>query len=115
LFDDGYVDRLMSTISVQPLTPAAGAEITGVDLSRSLDDASRGAIHQALMDHVVVFFRDQEMTPQQHIVFARQFGEVSVTPFQASDAPHPEVLVLDQVNPKGEGADRCHCDNSFMP
>lgn len=105
----------MSPISVQPLTPAVGAEITGVDLSRPLDDASRAAVHQALMDHVVVFFRDQEMTSEQHIGLARQFGEISVTPFQAPDAPHPEVLVLDQVNPKGEGADRWHSDNTFMP
>ncbi|MCB0971532.1 MAG: TauD/TfdA family dioxygenase [Acidimicrobiales bacterium] len=105
---------MTTDLDVRPLTTAIGAEIRGVDLSAPLDDATRDAIQAALDDRLVLFFRDQPMTPAQHIDLARRFGEISVTPFQARDAAHPEVLVLDQDDPRGEGADRWHSDNTFM-
>src|SRR5688572_17399934 len=102
-------------LRVDPLTPAIGGEVTGVDLTRPLDPSTRDAIEAALLDRVVLFFRDQPMTAEQQIALARQFGEISITPFQKPDAPHPELIVLDQVNPRGEGADRWHSDNTYMP
>ncbi|WP_108883449.1 taurine dioxygenase [Anderseniella sp. Alg231-50] len=67
--------------TVSPLTTAIGAEISGVDLSVTLTAASQDRIYKALIDHLVVFFRDQDMTPERHMAFAQSFGDL--------DEPHP--------------------------
>jgi taurine dioxygenase len=62
-----------------------------------------------------LFFRDQDITPDQQVAFAAQFGEISIPPFTPKYAPpRPELIVLDQTAPKGDGADRWHSDNTFM-
>jgi taurine dioxygenase len=107
----------MSGLSVAPVTPTIGAVISGVDLREPLSRAEISGIEQALLDHLVIFFRDQAITPEQQIAFARQFGEISIAPISprhAEDALPPELFVLDQVNPEGEGADNWHSDNTFM-
>lgn len=104
----------MSRIEVDPLTPTIGAEIRGVDLREPLSDAEVARIEQALHDHLVIFFRDQDITPEQHVAFGRRFGELCYPPFMTDHGETPEILVLDQVNPKGEGTDVWHSDNSFM-
>ena len=57
-------------IDVRPTTGAIGAEIFGVDLSKPLDDDTFGEIHRAYLDHLVIFFRDQKITPEQQKAFA---------------------------------------------
>ena len=57
--DDGIE---LQTIQIRPLTPTIGAEIFGVDLSRSLTDRQFDEIHSALMRHLVIFFRDQHLS-----------------------------------------------------
>jgi taurine dioxygenase len=104
-----------SRLSVSPVTTALGAVVSGVDLSAGLDDACRDEILAALDRHLVLFFRDQAVTPQQQLAFATRFGEVSVAPFGPKDAANPDITVLDQLAPKGEGADSWHADNTFMP
>jgi len=104
----------MTQLSIRPLTPTVGAEITGVDLRRPLSHGEVDAIEEALLAHGVVFFRDQEITPEQQLAFARQMGPVSVPPFAPKYGTDPELIVLDQVRPKGEGADEWHSDNTFM-
>jgi len=104
----------MSAIEIEPLTPAIGALVRGVDLARPLAPGAVRALEQALLDHLVLFFRDQELTPEQHIDFARHFGEISVPPFAPKYGTRPELIVLDQQSPKGEGADEWHSDNTFM-
>jgi taurine dioxygenase len=66
------------TISVNRISGALGAEISGVDLSQKLDDAAIGEIRHALTDNQVIFFRDQHLTPEQHLAFGRRFGELQV-------------------------------------
>ena len=68
-------------ITVHPLTSSLGAEIDGVDLSRSLDGVTVAAIRQALLDHLVIFFRDQTLTPSQQLEFATHFGQPIEYPF----------------------------------
>jgi taurine dioxygenase len=68
------------TIEVKPLTAAIGAEISGVDLSRSLGNQQYQEVHDALMAHQVIFFRDQKLTFDQHKAFGRQFGELHIHP-----------------------------------
>ena len=101
-------------IDVRPLTGAIGAEIRGVDLSQPIDDAAVEQIRAALLDHLVVFFRDQPIDDEQHAAFALRFGPLSVSPLATRYQDTPTVTVLDQVSPKGEGADEWHSDNTFM-
>jgi taurine dioxygenase len=62
-------------IEVRPVAGALGAEIHGIDMSRDLADDVVGEVRQAFLDHLVIFLRDQKATPQQHLAFARKFGE----------------------------------------
>jgi taurine dioxygenase len=62
-------------IEVRPLAGALGAEVVGVDMARALDDEVVGEVRQAFLDHLVIFLRDQKVTPQQQVAFARRFGE----------------------------------------
>ncbi|HEV8296611.1 MAG TPA: TauD/TfdA family dioxygenase [Acidimicrobiales bacterium] len=104
-----------TTLDVRPVTTEIGAEIRGVDLRDELDDKTIDALKQALQDHLVLFFRDQHITPAQHLAFAQRFGRISVAPFGPKHPDFPEITVLDQITPKGEGADNWHADNTFMP
>lgn len=104
----------MSEIQIRPVTNVIGAEIHGVNLSKPLDASLREVIEEALYDHHVLFFREQDITPDEHVAFARQFGEVAEQPFATRYGDHPEIVVLDQDDPRGEGADEWHSDNSFM-
>ena len=104
----------MSAVRVDPLTAVVGAEIHGLDLSRPLAPDDVGCVEAALMEHGVVFFRDQSIGPEEQKAFARQFGEISVPPFAPVHGDDPEFIVLDQVTPKDEGADQWHSDNTFM-
>lgn len=79
-------------ITVQPMTVNIGAEIGGVDLTQPLNTAEIDAIRQALLRWKVVFFRDQFLNHDQHIAFARCFGDI--TPAHVvfgSDPEYPEI------------------------
>ena len=65
-------------ITVRPTGAAMGAEIQGVDLSKPLDDATFKEIVDAWHQHEVVFFRNQKLTPEQHVQFSRRFGELEL-------------------------------------
>ena len=83
------------TIEVEKLTPHVGAEIRGVDLTRPLSDQQFQDVHAALMDNLVVFFRDQELTVEQHVALGRRFGELTVHPASRDSAEgHPVVMVI---------------------
>jgi taurine dioxygenase len=102
------------TIELRPVSGAIGAEVSGVDLCEPLDDGTVADIRKALLDHQVLFFRNQPITPEQHVRFARAFGELHLPPVQTKHSPWPELNVLDQVSPRGEGADNWHNDNTYV-
>lgn len=79
-------------ISVRKLTPVIGAEIEGVDLSLPLRNEAFQAVHDALMENLVVFFRGQTMDHGQQKAFGRLFGELHVHPAAPSVPGHPEVM-----------------------
>ncbi|MEN8195976.1 MAG: TauD/TfdA family dioxygenase [Pseudomonadota bacterium] len=81
-------------IEICPLTPALGAEISGVDLSQPIDDATTGEIRRAFADYLVLFFRDQEITPAQQVAFAGLFGPVGAYPFAEPITEHPRVIPI---------------------
>tara|TARA_A100001037_G_C14970217_1_gene553382 strand:+ start:657 stop:902 length:246 start_codon:yes stop_codon:yes gene_type:complete len=67
-------------IQVMPLSPLIGAEISGVDLSEPLGNQEFQKIHDALITHQVIFFREQTMTLDEHKAFGRRFGKLHVHP-----------------------------------
>lgn len=69
-----------NVIEIKPLNPVVGAELHGLDLREDLPDETIRAIKDALDRYQVVFFRDQEITPEQHLAFGRRFGELHVHP-----------------------------------
>jgi alpha-ketoglutarate-dependent taurine dioxygenase len=62
----------LSAMKVLPLTTTIGAEIRGLDLASELDDATVSAVRHALLEHLVVFFRDQDITADQQLRFSRR-------------------------------------------
>ena len=81
-------------ISIVPVTPLIGAEVSGVDLARPLSDNELGLVRQALLDHLVLFFRGQDLTIEQHKAFGRLFGELHIHPARDRNGieGHPEIL-----------------------
>ncbi len=81
-----------TSLCIEPIAGALGAEVSGVDLSVPLEAETVKAIRQALLDHVVIFFRDQPLTPAQLLVFGRCFGAVIEYPFVKGIEGYPEVI-----------------------
>ena len=77
---------------MQPLSGALGAEISGVDLRAPMSDAVYAEIRRAWLDHLVIFFRDQDLTPAQFLAFARRFGQPIEYPFVKGLDEHPEII-----------------------
>ncbi|MCB2077953.1 MAG: TauD/TfdA family dioxygenase [Novosphingobium sp.] len=86
--------QLVSDIRVSPIAGALGAEIAGVDLNRELDARTIGHIRQALLDHLVVFFRDQDLTPQSYMRFAEYFGPVVEYPMLKGIDGYPFIIEI---------------------
>lgn len=104
------------TITVRPAAGAIGAEISGVDLSAPMDDALFAEIRQAFLDHVVVFFRNQTISPADHVAFTERFGALEPHPLGSRRGldDHPEVMVLENRPGKlGPRNDFWHSDISF--
>jgi taurine dioxygenase len=79
-------------LDIRPVTPLIGAEIRGVDLRRPLDEATRAAIYEAFLGWKVLFFRDQDITPEQQKAFAANFGEITQAhPSAKGLVDHPEI------------------------
>ena len=79
--------------SVEPSTPTIGAEIGDIDLAH-IDTSTAQAIRKALLKYKVLFFRDQDITPAQHVALARRFGELEVHPSIMHHPDHPELVVF---------------------
>lgn len=91
----------------------AGAEITGVDI-RQLSDADFASIRQAYADHGVIFFRDQALTEDDHIAFARRFGPININRFFLAHERYPEIaLVLKEKEQKTNIGGGWHTDHSY--
>ena len=71
----------MSEIIINPTLGSIGAEISGVDLSLDLSDAVFSEIRQTFIDHGLIFFRNQELTPDDHLRFAKRWGEININRF----------------------------------
>jgi taurine dioxygenase len=108
-----------SALQVTRLEPTIGAEISGVDLSQPLTPAVRDELRQLLLEHKVIFFRDQDINTAQQIAFAQSFGELYVHPTtQQNDPDTPQAhLIQAQDDRKLYGprtSGRWHTDTSWM-
>ena len=99
-----------------------GAEIRGVDLARDLDDETFRRIEDAFSKFGVIFFRDQEITVEQQIAFAKRFGGIELNVNQQACLPdHPEVLVVSNAKENGrfigvaDAGITWHTDQSAYP
>lgn len=88
---------------VRPLPGPVGAEITGLDLSRELNSADFARVHKAHLDHHLLVFRDQRITPQEHIDFSRRFGRLMIHVLhQFHLRGHPEILTVSNIVEDGK-------------
>ena len=78
-------------IEVQPTSGALGAEVLGVDLSNGLDADEVADIRRAFNEHGVIFFRDQRLTPEQHIAFAGRMGTININRFFKAAPGYPQI------------------------
>ncbi len=96
---------------VQALTTALGAEIRDVDV-RNEDDTE--AIKQVFIEHGVIVLRDQHITPDEHLAFARRFGSINVNRFFRPLDSHPEIAtVLKEAEQKSAVGETWHTDHSY--
>jgi taurine dioxygenase len=102
-------------IEVKPIAGALGAEIGRVDLGR-LDDETFKEIKAAWLQHLVVFFRDQNITPEQQLAFAKRFGEIHQHPFMNGMEDYPDILeiIKEEGDTKAFG-EVWHTDQMFNP
>ncbi len=104
----------MSSLKVTKLTPVIGAEIEGVDFSNSPDAALCDELYQLLMEHQVIFFRDQFMTPEVHVALAESFGKLDHQhPAYPELEDFPAITVLDFGPDNPPDVDTWHADLTF--
>jgi len=103
----------MSGLRFEPASEAVGVFAHSVDL-RDLADSDFTALRQAFFDHGVVFFRDQEMTPDDHLAFARRWADIDVNRFFTPLDTHPEIaIVLKEPHQTSNIGGGWHTDHSY--
>jgi len=105
-----------SQIEVRPIAGSIGAEIHNVDVSRDLDDRTIGDIRKALLDHCVIFFRDQKLDAKRHKVFTRRFGKIFIHPNYKGMQADPEIVqITREPGDKRIVGEDWHADTTMMP
>ena len=106
---------MTAEISIKPIAGSCGAEIDGIDLSEPLGDNAFAVVEKALLDHLVILFRDQKLAPEQQKAFARRFGDLRISDqYQPLDG-HPEILeIVKEPDATDIVGNLWHCDESFL-
>ena len=103
-----------NSLDIRHTSSAVGAEVLGVDLASTLTDDTIGVIRETLADRGVVFFREQVLTPPQHIALAQRFGTINVNRFFAHHPDHPEIaMVTKEPEQKRNIGGGWHTDHSY--
>lgn len=103
-------------MQVQKLTTHIGAEVSGVSLAEAAtNDDLFGALRAALLDHKVLFLRNQAISKADHVAFARRFGELEDHPVAGSDPDHPGLVCIykDLTSPPDHYENAWHCDATW--
>ncbi|KOF54746.1 taurine dioxygenase [Achromobacter sp. DMS1] len=110
------------SFEIRALPGPLGAEIIGLDLGRELSPEDFARVRKAHLDHHLLVFRDQRITPQQHIDFSRRFGRLMIHVLHQFHLPgHPEILVVSNIVEDGkpiglgDAGKYWHSDISYMP
>ena len=103
------------SFEVIPLSGAMGAEIKGADL-REVDDDAFAEIHRILLDHGMIYFRDQDISPAQQLAFAKRWGEPHFHPYMPGLPDQPEIIEIVK-NPEDTATfgGHWHTDQMFTP
>jgi len=109
-------------LSIKPLSDILGAEVSGVDLSESVDEGTFSEILDAFHQYQLLRFPKQTLTPEQHIAFSRRFGDLEIHVCEQYLLPgHPEILLLsNELKEDGtrvslaDGGSGWHSDLSYM-
>lgn len=101
-------------IRISPRTAAIGADIEGVDLG-TIDDTTFAEVKSALHEHLVLFFHDQQLTPESHMALARRIGEMEVHEVFTPLEGHPEISVLEHDRERPPISDSWHSDVTYRP
>ena len=103
-------------IEVKRIAGALGAEIGGVDLAEPLDNRAAAEVHQAFLDHHIIVFRDQKLTPPEQVAFGRHFGTPNEYPFVEGLQEAPEVIEILKVESDTKNFGGVwHSDTSYLP
>ena len=103
-------------IRVAPIAGALGVEISGVDLARPLDPAEIAEIRHAFHDHLVIFFRDQRLEPDDLLAFARHFGPIGRYPFLEDMEDHPGISeIVKEAHDENNFGGLWHSDTTYLP
>lgn len=106
---------MSAAFTVEPVAGALGAEITGLDLAQPLSDATILALRRAWLEHLVIFFRDQNLSPAQFLAFGRRFGDVIEYPFVKGLPEHPEIIpVLKLEHERVNFGGVWHSDTAYL-
>lgn len=103
-----------NTLAIEPLTPAIGAILRGVNLAERASDDLVADIRQALLDHQVVFFEGQDFDTTQQRDFAARFGDLHVHPLYDRDDGHPEIMIIDNHVDNPTDNNFWHTDVTFI-
>jgi len=101
-FDPDKFEQQSHPYTIKRLSPSIGAELLDLDLKNSLSEDLKDEIYQALLVYKVIFFRDQDLSIEEHLEFANNFGELEIHPFANNDKQYPEVLKITH-NEKNKG------------
>jgi taurine dioxygenase len=103
-------------LTVQKFSGAAGADVTGVDLSQDVPDEVLAEIRAALLNNLVICIRDQHFTPAQQLAFARRWGDIHLHPFMQGMPDYPEILaIIKKPTDKKNFGGAWHTDQMFSP
>ena len=106
----------MSSFQINKLTPNIGAEIVGNNLFDNLTNTFCDKIYKTLIENKVIFFRNQEITNDQHIKFAKSFGEIEPPhPVYPHVEQYPEIVLLENDENRPPDTDVWHTDVTFKP
>ena len=102
-------------METKPLSGSIGAEIHGVNLAK-LDNGVFSDIRLALLDHAVICFRDQTLTPDEQLAFAEQWGEIHLHPYLKGLPERPEIMeIVKEAGEQNRFGDHWHTDQIFTP
>jgi len=102
-------------MKVSKLTGSIGAEILDVDISKDLSDSVIADIRETLLAHKVIFFREQNLTPEQQISFTKRFGEISTSPVYKTLKEYPQIMpVVKELTDTDIIGDTWHTDETFQ-